>query len=123
MWRLKKFHPSTFQMLVKAIEMVGGQFNVDARSLPRCRSLRSERIGTIVDQQADRSARWPADADHRKLWSFVDLNRKAELVSIKFDRMPNVCNAERESFQSNVEGITEFRSPARFTVVISEFSQ
>ena len=35
MWRLKKFHPSTFQMLVKGIEMVGGQFNVDARSLPR----------------------------------------------------------------------------------------
>ena len=33
MRRLKKFHPPTFQLLVKGIEMIGSQFNVDARSL------------------------------------------------------------------------------------------
>src|ERR1700730_14144502 len=97
MRRLKKFHPPTFQLLVKGIEMIGSQFNVDARSLLRCRALRAERIATIVDQQADRPARRPADADHRKLRSLVDFDRKTELVSIKIDRTPHVGNAERQS--------------------------
>src|ERR1700692_3860494 len=79
----QKIPPPTFQLLVKGIEMIGSQFNVDARSLLRCRALRSERIAAIVDQQAYRPARRPADADHRKLRSLVDFNRKTELVSVK----------------------------------------
>src|ERR1700730_18912431 len=96
MRRLKKFDPPTFQLLVKGIEMVGSQFNVDARSLLRCRALRSEGIAAIVDQQADRSPRRPADADHRKLRGLVDFNRKTELVSVKLDRTLHVGYAERQ---------------------------
>ena len=107
---LKKFHPPTFQLLVKGIEMIGSQFNVDARSLLRCHAFRSERIAAIVDQQAYRPTRRPADADHRKLRSLVDFNRKTELVSVKIDRTPHVGYAECQSLQSNINGVAEFRA-------------
>jgi hypothetical protein len=48
-------------------------------------------------EAADRTARRPADADHCELWSFVDLNRKAELVAVKFDRPSHVGYAKRHS--------------------------
>ena len=38
---LKKLHASPFQLLVKGIEMVGGQLNVDARPLMGGRALRA----------------------------------------------------------------------------------
>ena len=50
-----------------------------------------------MNQQANRAARRPADADHRELWSFVDLNCKPELIAVKFNRPPHVRYAKRQS--------------------------
>jgi hypothetical protein len=122
MRRLKKFHPPTLQLLVKGIEMIGSQFNVDASSLPRCCALRSENIPLVVDQQADRPARRAPDPDHRKLRSLVDFKRKTELVSVKLDRAPNVGYAERQPNRiSKVSPNSKLPSP--WAVVMFESSQ
>ena len=96
MGRLEKRHPPIFQLFIKGIEMISGQFNVDARSLLGCRALRSEGIIAIVNQQANCPTRCSADADHCELWSLVDLDSKAELRSVKIDRAPHVRYAQRQ---------------------------
>src|SRR5262249_50322472 len=101
--RFEELHPASFQLLIKPVEMVGTQFDMDTLSLPRGRALRSQWIPAVVNQQADGSTRSAPDADHRELRSLVDLDCEAKHVSVEFDRARHVGNTEREPFQSDLE--------------------
>ena len=75
----KKLNSSGFQFLVQRVKIVCTQLDMNFRSLLQ-RFARSRWISDNVREQPNRSARWPSHTDHRELWSFVDVNRKAELA-------------------------------------------
>src|SRR5438105_8552367 len=95
MRRLEKFHSARFELLIKRVEMIRGQLNVNARPVA------SANGGTADGEEADGTAPGPTDANHREIGPLVDLDRKSELAAIEFDRALNAFDAERQSLQTH----------------------